>query len=290
MRKQGNRHRRIRMNDCQILAFIVIVLTACGYPPLDAVPGDTINAIDYALVVTKTGNGNGTVVSSPAGVICGFMCDQIYSSGTLVTLTALPDVDSIFTGWTGGGCNGVDACTVAISSTVAVIANFASQRQILTTTVSGDGGGIVTSTPAGIICSSECSKIYDYGVLVTLTATAVVDSTFVEWGDVCSNAGPCIFAMTTDRNITAIFMANHMITVVVQSDLGDSVSSSPGGIDCGADCTEIYATGTVVTLTAKKHLQGSRFSGWSGGDCSGNGTCTFTVTNDVTITASFYQD
>ena len=53
------------------------------------------------------------------------------------------------------------------------------------------------------------------------------------------------------------------------------VSSSPAGIDCGADCSEIYDSGTVVTLTAAASA-GSTFAGWSGA-CSGSGACVVTM-------------
>jgi len=46
------------------------------------------------------------------------------------------------------------------------------------------------------------------------------------------------------------------------------VTSSPGGIDCGSDCSEAYLEGTTVTLTPAVEA-GSTFSGWSGdADCA----------------------
>lgn len=50
---------------------------------------------------------------------------------------------------------------------------------------------------------------------------------------------------------------------------GGTVTSSPAGIDCGADCDESYDLGTQVTLTATP-AAGSSFAGWSGGRLLGD--------------------
>ena len=64
-----------------------------------------------------------------------------------------------------------------------------------------------------------------------------------------------------------------------------TVTSSPGGINCGTDCSEPYASGTSVTLTATP-VSGSTFAGWSGG-CSGTGSCMIAMTSAQTVTATF---
>ena len=47
-----------------------------------------------------------------------------------------------------------------------------------------------------------------------------------------------------------------------------SITSSPAGINCGADCSESYTSGTTVSLTATP-ASGSTFAGWSGSsDCT----------------------
>ena len=65
-----------------------------------------------------------------------------------------------------------------------------------------------------------------------------------------------------------------------------SITSVPAGIDCGADCSEIYDYGTVVTLTANP-AEGYELTGWSGA-CSGtNSTFVITVTEARSCTATF---
>jgi hypothetical protein len=67
------------------------------------------------------------------------------------------------------------------------------------------------------------------------------------------------------------------------------VTSSPGGILCGADCTQDYIYNTLkgvhLVLTASPEA-GSIFTGWSGG-CAGSGACQVNLTADTAVTANF---
>jgi phospholipase C len=75
------------------------------------------------------------------------------------------------------------------------------------------------------------------------------------------------------------------LSVTLAGLQGGSVTSSPGGIDCGSTCSATF-TGTTVTLTASA-LDGSQFSGWSGA-CSGTGTtCTVSQGGAQSVTATF---
>jgi hypothetical protein len=65
-----------------------------------------------------------------------------------------------------------------------------------------------------------------------------------------------------------------------------TVTASPGGINCGSDCKEIYKRGTIVTLTATEDTD-STFTGWSGGGCDGDGQCAVTMNASKTVTANF---
>ncbi len=69
-----------------------------------------------------------------------------------------------------------------------------------------------------------------------------------------------------------------------------AVTSTPAGIDCGADCTEDYTSYTKVTLTAAPDT-GSSFGGWSGA-CEGAAgvTCELEITEAATAGASFTAD
>jgi hypothetical protein len=79
---------------------------------------------------------------------------------------------------------------------------------------------------------------------------------------------------------------SYLLTVALAGSGSGSVSSSPTGISCGADCTESYTSGTVVTLTASADA-GSAFAGWSGA-CGGTAvTCQVAMSAARSVTATF---
>jgi hypothetical protein len=64
-----------------------------------------------------------------------------------------------------------------------------------------------------------------------------------------------------------------------------TVTSNPGAISCGSECSATLAPDSTVTLTAAP-AAGSSFSGWSGA-CSGTGECTLTMSSSASVTATF---
>lgn len=76
------------------------------------------------LAVSRTGTGQGTVTSAPAGVSCGTTCTAPFAAGTSVTLSAAPAPGSVFAGWSGA-CSGTGACIVPMTSAQSVVATFA---------------------------------------------------------------------------------------------------------------------------------------------------------------------
>jgi hypothetical protein len=157
------------------------------------------------LTVSKTGTGSGTVTSNPAGINCGLDCSETYAYNTAITLTAIPNTGSTFTGWSGGGCSGTGTCTVTMAAATTVTATFSINTYTLTLTKGGTGSGTVTSNPAGINCGSDCSEVYSYNTVVTLTAIPVTGSAFTGWSGGCSGTGNCVLTMTAAKNVTASF-------------------------------------------------------------------------------------
>jgi len=86
--------------------------------PSTAPPGTS------TLRVTISGNGVGTVISSPSGIDCGTDCSGVFEHGTLVTLTAQPDAHYLFTGWSGACAGTNPECVIIVNEDQAVNATF----------------------------------------------------------------------------------------------------------------------------------------------------------------------
>ena len=76
------------------------------------------------LTVNKSGNGSGTVTSTPAGIDCGSTCGADYDYGTSVTLTASAAANSDFGGWSGACSDTSTTCTVTMDEARSVGAAF----------------------------------------------------------------------------------------------------------------------------------------------------------------------
>jgi len=247
----------------------------------------TYTLIQHSLTVTVTGNGEGSVISVPTGIDCGADCSELYNQGTVVVLNAVSGPASHFAGWSGA-CSGTSSCVVPMMEATAVTATFTRNTYDLDVTIVGTGNGSVTSVPAGIDCQGDCSAAFAHGTLVTLTAVPNAGSTFTGWSGACSGTGNCVVTIEAATQVTATFaISQHNFTVSLNGAGSGSVSSSPAGITCGADCAEVYEYGTVVTLTAVPAADSSLGS-W-GGDCAGTSglVCTLTVTADTTVTITF---
>ncbi len=80
------------------------------------------------LTVTKTGLG--AVISNDLGISCGADCTESYDQGTEVTLTAQPEADSAFAGWSGA-CSGTESqCVILMNQDLTVTATFYSPARL----------------------------------------------------------------------------------------------------------------------------------------------------------------
>jgi len=93
-----------------------------GFSAVTATPSPS--AQTFTLTVAKAGSGQGKIVSNPPGASCSSSCSTSYAGGTVVSLTTSANPQSVFAGWSGGGCVGTSPCTVTLTRSTAVTATF----------------------------------------------------------------------------------------------------------------------------------------------------------------------
>ena len=142
----------------------------------------------YNLSINKSGTGSGSVSTIPASTV--------FNQGTGVTLTATPDNNSSFAGWSGG-CTGISpTCALTMNANVSVTAAF----NVKTFTIAASAGANGSMSPQGTLSvnngasqSFTITPAAGYGVSdVKVDGTSIGAATTYLFGKV--NAGHTISA------------------------------------------------------------------------------------------------
>lgn len=147
-------------------------------------------------------------------------------------------------------------------------------------------------------------------VIARYNASGALDATFGSAGYVTTNFGnddrAMGMAIQSDgkivaagyRNATGVYdiaLARYharlprTLTVSKAGSGTGTVTSSPAGIDCGADCSESFYFNSWATLTATPGA-GSRFRQWTGDYVSSEPTISLAMDADHSVSAEFVPD
>lgn len=185
-----------------------------------------------------------------------------YTAGTVVTVTATPDSQHVFSGWTGDATGSANPISVTMDRDKSVQAVFALKTFTLTTTATT--GGTVSS-----------GGNYTIGSNATVTATPVAGYSFVGWGgDASGTANPLTVAMTANKAVQAVFAA-ATYTLTTSASPGGSVS--PGGA---------FSAGSTATITATPDSTHD-FAGWSGDAAGSANPVSLSMNGNKAVQASF---
>ena len=204
------------------------------------------------LTIRKSGSGSGTITSNPTGVNCGATCTATFPQGNPITVSAVANGNSVFTGWSGGGCSGTNSsCTVTLwnGGGKTVTATFESSQtatSVLTVRKSGSGNGTITSNPTGINCGATCTATFPQGNPITVSAVANGNSVFTGWsGGGCSGTNSsCTVTLWNGggKTVTATFESSQT------SGTPRIVTPTPGTSISGGSATFTWKpNGTAVT-------------------------------------------
>ncbi len=169
--------------------------------------------IVYALTVTKSGNGLGTVTSNPSGIDCGSICTDDFDAGTAVSLTASPTTGSTFVGWSGA-CSGTGSCVVTMDNVKSVTATFNLNQDTIAPTVS--------------ITSPKNNATVSGTITISGTASDNVGVAGVQFKIDGNNVGAEDTASpySASEDTTTVSDGSHTLTAVARDAAGNLKTSS----------------------------------------------------------------
>jgi uncharacterized repeat protein (TIGR02543 family) len=213
----------------------------------------------YTLAITIEGQGNVSIDPD----------QSTYTYGTIVQLTAIPDVGWSFDHWSGNLTGSTNPTNITIDENKAVTAHFTQNQYTLTISIEGQGN--VTEDPD--------QTTYIYGQVVTFTANASAGWVFDHWaGDLSGNQNPATITMNDNKIVIANFSITSGYTLSIIVEGSGTVIKEPD--------QPTYTYDQVVTLTANASA-GWVFDHWTG-DLSGNqNPTTITMDDNKNVIANF---
>ncbi len=213
--------------------------------------GQTLST--FALTVSTSGIGSGTVASSPAGISCGSTCTSNFTSGTSVTLSATSATGSSFAGWSGGGCSGTESCAVNMNAPKNVTASF--------------GGVTTTSAPTTSTSTSTSTSTTSTAPATTSSTVATTTTTSVPATTTTTSTTTTTIAPTTTTSTVA---ATTTTSLPVTTTTTSTTSTAPATTTTTvAPTTTTTVTTTTTTTLANTVYTITLSTGWN---LLGNGT------------------
>ncbi|MCM2356851.1 MAG: PKD domain-containing protein [Geobacteraceae bacterium] len=251
----------------------------------------TLKGATNKLTVSKTGNGGGTVTSTPSGITCvNYVsgCSTYFPTGTGITLQAAPDSNSTFAGWFGGGCSGTGACAVTLTADTTITPVFTLLPPAADFSATPTSGLVPLSVNFTDNSLRANAWVWTFGDNSPASNLQNPSHTY----DHAGTYSVTMQAIGTSGNST-VMKSNYItvwnpvsLTVNNSGTGGGTVTSTPEGISCGGTCSSFFGLGSAVTLQATPDAD-SAFTGWSGGGCSGTGACTISLNDYATVSADF---
>jgi hypothetical protein len=144
--------------------------------------------LSAAAILTTSGT-NGSISLNPPG--------GVYSTGTVVSVTAIANIGYAFASW-GGDLAGLttNPATILMDTNKTISANYVSVPTC-TLTTSAIHGDITLNPPGGV---------YNTGTVVTVTAVPGSDYLFWSWsGDLSGSVNPTNILVDANKSVTANF-------------------------------------------------------------------------------------
>ncbi|NVN99688.1 MAG: choice-of-anchor D domain-containing protein, partial [Geobacteraceae bacterium] len=166
------------------------------------------------------------------------------------------------------------------SLAVSLSGTGASRQYLLAVDHAGSGSGLVNSSPGvNMACATgSCSRSYDQGTELTLTASPDSNSVFTGWSGACSGTGSCSVTMNGDSNVTATFeQASAKVGSISYSSVAATYAGATGG-----ETFKLYGTALLEALDLNRPITVTLQGGYNTGFSGRSG---FTTIQKLTVTS-----
>ncbi len=169
----------------------------------DLASSDLAGEVSLTVSTAGVGNATGTVTSTGGVINCGTACGPaFFASGTVVMLTATPTNGFYFSGWSGdGACTGTTpTCSVTLSASHSVTANFSPPNHVFVTSASfvpGSLGGL--SGADGMCATAAMGKVPGTNWVAWLSSSTVDASSRLVVGKNAANGAARGWVRTDGR-------------------------------------------------------------------------------------------
>ena len=211
----------------------------------------------FNLSVTKTGTGGGLVSDNLSQISCGGTCSASYAPATSVTLSAISNFGSVFTGWSGGGCSGTGSCVITMNSDISVNANFDGSGPSMSGTLNPSPASC--DIPEG---GSSCSVNLAWTTTNPVGVSGVTNNGTSVPPDATGNNGSQVFDVSykvSTSGVTEFYLYNNSILlaqtdVITSCETGTSwvtskcVLGGGGGGGGGSPTASLDVTPSVINL------------------------------------------
>lgn len=242
------------------------------------------------LSVTTTGATGVAISGTPGYTGTANYVRSGIDPATLISLSAPGSVGTaVFTGWSGCDAVSGSGCTVTMSNSKAVQANYAVPVNVLSVTASGASAVVITNG-SGYGGTANYTKNVPIGTAVTLTAPSTSGAaTFSGWSGCDSTAVlACTVTMSSSKTVAANYVTPLYSLSVISSGASAVPITNGNGYGGTANYTAVnIAAGTSITLTAPATMGSAIFSSWSGCDVISTLTCTVTMNNSKFVSANY---
>lgn len=228
---------------------LALLVGALLQPLISTVSAATLN-------VLFTGSSGGAVISNPSGLACvANPCSHDFPAGTVVTLYAVPESATTFTGW-GGSCSGAGTCQLTINGPTSVTAGFdlvppvqvAGPVPAYFSTVQAALDAAPTQSQVKIISGTRGEQVV-LSRNVSLNLTGGYDATFASSGGTTTLGGPLrVRAGRMTVNHIALARDTSAPTVVLTTPV-DNAKGMPANLSCTAVFSKPVAAASVTGTT-----------------------------------------